>query len=92
VRKRDGFGDGGWTERRSDGRRGRSGASCTITVNVTSATPGSWLNTIPANALTSTQGASNASAATATLAVNAPDVTLTKAFSPTPITVGARRS
>ncbi len=65
-----------------------AGATCTITVNVTSSTPGSFVNTIPASALTSTQGATNAAAASATLTVNAPNVTLTKAFSPTPISVG----
>ena len=65
-----------------------AGASCTITVNVTSSTPGPHVNTIPANALTSNEGATNTLAANATLVVNAPDVTLTKAFSPTPITVG----
>ena len=65
-----------------------AGASCTISVNVTSSTPGSHVNTIPASALTSNEGATNTVAANATLVVNAPNVTLTKAFSPTPISVG----
>jgi len=55
---------------------------------VTSSTPGAYLNTVPASAVTSTQGATNGAAATATLTVDAPNVTLSKAFSPTPIAVG----
>ncbi|HTW83248.1 MAG TPA: hypothetical protein VMD91_04150 [Candidatus Sulfotelmatobacter sp.] len=62
--------------------------TCTITVSVTSSTSGSYTNTIPVGALTATQGATNASAASATLAV-APPVTLSKAFSPTSIAAGA---
>jgi uncharacterized repeat protein (TIGR01451 family) len=64
------------------------GASCTISVNVTSATAGSYLNTITAGALTDTQGATNAANATATLQVASP-VTLAKAFLPTSIASGA---
>jgi uncharacterized repeat protein (TIGR01451 family) len=64
-------------------------ASCTITVDVTSTTVGSEVNTIPANALTSDQGATNTNPGTATLTVNdATDVTLTKAFSPVTIAAG----
>ncbi len=44
-------------------------ASCTITVSVTSSTPGSYLNTIPAGALSTNQGASNTLPASDTLVV-----------------------
>jgi len=61
-------------------------STCTITVSVTSNNVGSYPNTIPAGALTTTQGGTNSQPASATLAVvNAANVTLTKAFSPTPI-------
>jgi uncharacterized repeat protein (TIGR01451 family) len=63
-------------------------ATCTITVSVTSTTLGTYTNTIPANALTTTQGATNATAATAALLVAAP-VTISKIFSPTTVSAGA---
>ena len=63
-----------------------SGASCTMSVNVTSAAPGEYVNTIPAGEMTSVEGATNANPATATLTVRAaPPVTLTKAFAPASI-------
>jgi LPXTG-site transpeptidase (sortase) family protein len=46
-------------------------ASCTIVVAVTSATPGSYQNSIPIGALSSNQGASNTEPATDTLVVTA---------------------
>jgi len=46
-----------------------AGGSCTITATVQSATPGSYVNTIPAGALQTDQG-NNALAASATLTVN----------------------
>jgi len=52
-------------------------------VNVTSSVVGAYTNTIPAGALTSTQGATNGAAASAVLTVvRAPNVTLSKAFAP----------
>ena len=65
-------------------------ASCTITVNVTSATGGTYVNTIPAGGVTSATvpATSNAAAATDTLTVLAPP-TVTKAFSPNLIGLGA---
>jgi uncharacterized repeat protein (TIGR01451 family) len=45
--------------------------SCTITMPVTSATIGSYTNTIAANALTTTPAAGNSAAASATLSVTA---------------------
>ncbi len=62
-----------------------AGASCTVTVSVTGTAAGSFVNTIAANTVTSTQGATNAAPATATLTVAAPNVTLTKAFGPSTI-------
>ncbi len=60
-----------------------AGATCTILVNVTAASPGSYLNAIPAGALTTTQGATNSNATNATLTVTAaPPVTISKSFSP----------
>jgi hypothetical protein len=49
--------------------------SCTITVNVTAAVPGSYLNTIPVGALQTSAG-NNAVAANATLSVTCPVITL----------------
>jgi hypothetical protein len=46
--------------------------SCTITVPVQSATPGSYTNTLEANALSTGPAGGNADAATATLTVTAP--------------------
>jgi len=64
-------------------------ATCTVSVNVTSATLGAHVNTIPAGNVTSAQGATNASAASATLTVeNAPNVTLSKTFTPSSIVKG----
>ena len=64
-------------------------ATCTVTVTVTAATSGTYVNTIAAGAITTSQGSSNTSPASATLTVvNAANVTLTKAFSPTPIVTG----
>jgi len=58
-------------------------ASCTVTVSVTSATPGIWIDSIPAGAVSSTQGASNGNTATATLNVgNTSGVGVGKSFAP----------
>lgn len=46
--------------------------SCTVTLSVTSATAGSYTNSIAANAFTTTPAGGNATAASATLAVAAP--------------------
>ncbi len=64
-----------------------AGATCTITANVTSSTVGASVNTIPASALTSTQGATNTAPASATLTVAAPSVILSKAFAPATISI-----
>ncbi|MBK8323042.1 MAG: DUF11 domain-containing protein [Betaproteobacteria bacterium] len=59
-------------------------SSCTITVNVTSATPGSYNNTIGAGAITTTNAGANTTPASATLGVfNAP--TIAKSFAPAAI-------
>ena len=63
-------------------------ATCRFSVAVTSTTGGIWTNTIPAGALTSTQGASNAAPASGVLNVgNVSAVTLAKAFVPAAIPV-----
>jgi hypothetical protein len=46
--------------------------SCTITVPVQSATPGTYTNTVAASALTTGPAGANADTATATLTVTAP--------------------
>jgi uncharacterized repeat protein (TIGR01451 family) len=67
-----------------------AGASCTVSVTMTSSTTGIWTNTIPAGALTSTQGASNPAPAQALLNVGATSgVGLTKSFLQTVIAPGA---
>lgn len=63
-----------------------AGSVCTITVDITSSTPGTWTNTIAAGGITTSTGASDA-AASASLTVLAPP-TLAKAFSPATIAVG----
>lgn len=60
--------------------------TCTVTVNVTAALGGTYLNTIPAGALQTNHG-NSLTPAIATLAVNSPP-TIGKAFSPTTINVG----
>ena len=59
-----------------------AGGSCTVSVSVTSAVVGSYLNTLPAGAVTTTNAGSSAASAAATLAVTAP----TAALSPTSLT------
>ena len=65
--------------------------SCTVSINVTSTTPGNIINTIPAGALTSTGGGttiSNTTPASATLHVDAIQTpSVTKSFSPSAIWV-----
>ena len=71
------------------------GVSCTVTVNVTAAAAGSFINSLPAGALQTSLG-NNAAPAVATLTVNTVVVTppvvvpptLGKAFSPATITAG----
>ena len=63
-------------------------ATCTVTVNVTSVTGGTYVNTLAVGALTATGGFSNAATATDTLTVLAPP-TVTKSFSPNLIGLGA---
>ena len=48
-----------------------AGAACTVTVLVTSNTPGSHVNPIPSGGVTTDQGVSNTNGASATLTVNA---------------------
>jgi uncharacterized repeat protein (TIGR01451 family) len=65
--------------------------SCTVTVSVTAADAGSYLNSLPAGALTTSNG-NNAAPAVATLTVNTPAAgtapTLGKSFSPATINAG----
>jgi LPXTG-site transpeptidase (sortase) family protein len=61
-------------------------STCTIRVNVTSNTQGSYLNTIPANALQTQQGLTNASPDSARL--NVQEIGITKAFSPSSFAAG----
>ncbi|MCE2976173.1 MAG: hypothetical protein LW851_07705 [Pseudanabaena sp. CoA8_M7] len=58
--------------------------SCTVTVPITSSVPNAtpYTNTIPIGAISSTQGVSNASPATAPLAVQQRQINVAKAFSP----------
>jgi len=62
------------------------GTTCSIKVNVTSTTQGSYINTIPAGAIQTHQGVTNAGAASATL--NVQQLNLTKAFAPASIIAG----
>jgi uncharacterized repeat protein (TIGR01451 family) len=66
-------------------------SSCTITADVTAPVGGSYINSLPAGALQTTNG-SNAAPAVATLTVNTPPgvvaPTLGKAFSPATIEAG----
>jgi len=61
-------------------------STCTITVNVTSNVQGAYNNTIPANALQTQQGLTNATQTTARLNVDA--IGMTKGFSPSPFSAG----
>ncbi len=66
-----------------------AGATCTMSVTVTASVPNAYTNTIPANALGTTQGITNAAPASANLTVStAPPVVVTKSFSPATIPVG----
>lgn len=58
---------------------GMTPTACNVTFNVTSSTIGAPLNTIPAGAITSTSGGTNAGAAQASLTVSA-GIALQKAF------------
>jgi len=67
-----------------------AGASCTISLSVTSATGGIYVNTIPSSSLGDAQGSTNSAPAQATLNVgNASGVTVAKAFAPSIIAPGA---
>ncbi len=55
-----------------------SGASCTVSANVTASSGGSFVVATAAGAVTSLQGVTNAAAAQATLAVSAPGLAVTK--------------
>jgi LPXTG-site transpeptidase (sortase) family protein len=61
-------------------------SSCTITVNVTSNVQGAYTNGIPANALQTQQGLTNATPATARL--NVQEIGLAKRFSPSTFSAG----
>lgn len=62
------------------------GSDCVIRVNVTSSTPGIYTNTIPANAISTQQGVTNSSPASAPLNVQA--IGIEKVFSPDAIQAG----
>ncbi|MBL8311644.1 MAG: DUF11 domain-containing protein, partial [Burkholderiales bacterium] len=61
--------------------------SCTITVDVVASTTGNKTNTIPANNVTTREGATNLSPTSATLTVQ-PNTQLVKSFSPTSVSAG----
>ena len=58
--------------------------SCTVTLKITSTRSGNLTNTLPVNAITSQQGATNSQAASATL-TTLPAVAVTKVFDPSEI-------
>ncbi len=62
-------------------------ASCVITVNVTGTSVGSYANTIASDGLTTTNGGTNAAAASANLVIQILPPTITKSFSPNPVAV-----
>lgn len=63
------------------------GSTCTVAVDVTSSTLGAHVNTVPQDSITTDQGVTNQSDASATLeVVNQP--TLAKAFSPGQVDIG----
>ncbi len=62
--------------------------SCTFQADVTGSVPDTYLNTIPAGALTTNEGVTNAQPATATLTITPALPSITKSFTPTNITVG----
>jgi len=62
------------------------GSSCVVRVNVTSATPGVFTNTIPGNAVTTQEGVTNGSPASAPL--NVQPVGISKGFSPSSFQAG----
>ena len=61
--------------------------SCTVTVSVTSPTPGTYANSIGVSAVTTTNAGSNTAAANASLTVNSP-LTVAKTFTPPAIAPG----
>ena len=63
-----------------------AGSSCNIDVWVTSTAPGTYTNTIPANAITTIEGRSNLNPASANIRVTSLNVT--KAFYPTVVQAG----
>ncbi len=66
-------------------------SSCTVSVSVTAATAGSFVNNIPAAGITSTNAGANAAAAAATLNVFAPP-TVAKSFTPSSMASGGTSS
>jgi len=64
-----------------------SSGRCTLTLHATMNVTGTLTNTIPAGAVTTTEGATNPDAASASL-VNLPGASLSKSFSPNPVSVG----
>ena len=66
-----------------------SGASCTVTVTVTSAAAGTYTNTIPVGGISGSEGAKNLAAATAALTVAAqPNISITKSNGTTSVASG----
>ena len=61
--------------------------SCTVTVNVTSATPGSYVNSIPIRGLTTTTTYNDVASSATLTVLNKP--TVAKAFSPNPASVNS---
>src|SRR5688572_25325251 len=65
-----------------------SGGTCTLTLRVTMTVNGNLTNAIPANAVTTLEGASNPDPAEASL-TNLPGASVSKFFSPNPIAAGS---
>ncbi len=64
------------------------GATCSIKVNVTSDTPGTYTNILPANTVRTLQGVTNSAAASAPL--NVQEISIAKAFNPTAFQSGGK--
>ena len=62
--------------------------SCTFQADVTGTVPDTYVNTIPAGALTTNEGVTNAQPATATLTITPAPPSIVKSFTPSNITVG----
>ncbi|MFN8510486.1 MAG: DUF11 domain-containing protein [Deinococcaceae bacterium] len=62
--------------------------TCTLTMNVTASTPGTYTNTLPIAAISSTNAGSSTQVTSANLTVRPLPPTLLKSFSPTSVAIG----